>query len=111
MRKRFFVCVLLTLSFVLLISKDYGQGGRPIPPGIREADQQTNAPGEPPAKTTQKSANPAQLKQEAEELAKLSAAIPSQIDLISHGQMPKDLTDQLKRIEKLAKHLRGEISP
>ena len=33
------------------------------------------------------------------------------IDRISHGQLPKELDGQLKRIEKLAKHLRSEVAP
>ena len=77
---------------------------------MREADKQTNAPIEPPAKLKQKTADPAKLRQEADELAKLSAGIPSQIGLVSVGRLPRDLADQLKRIEKLAKHLRSEIS-
>ncbi len=81
----------------------------PIPPGLRHAEQEGSRPLEPPVRQHRR-ADPAQLKQEAEELAKLSAAVPSQIDLVSQGQLPKDLTDKLKRIEKLAKQLRSEIS-
>lgn len=81
-----------------------------MPPGVREADKQTNPPIEPPAKLKQKPTDPAALKQEAEELAKLSAAIPPQMDQFNKGELPKDLIDQLKRIEKLSKHLRSEIS-
>jgi hypothetical protein len=54
---------------------------------------------------------PAQLKQEADELAQLAAWIPSQLGLMAQGQLPKDLAEKLKRIEKLAKHPRTEISP
>jgi hypothetical protein len=32
------------------------------------------------------------------------------VNLVAEGQPPKDLGDQLKRIEKLAKHLRSEVS-
>lgn len=110
MRKPVLVSMLLAVVLVLLVSKDYGQAGRPIPPGIREADKQTNAPIEPPPKIKPQPVDPAKLKQEAEELAKLSAAISLQIDLVSRGELPKDLNDQLKRIEKIAKHLRSEVS-
>ena len=55
--------------------------------------------------------NPKQLQAEAAELAQLSAGIPERIDYVNKGQMPKDLNDQLKRIEKLAKCLRNEIYP
>jgi hypothetical protein len=30
---------------------------------------------------------------------------------VTAGQLPKDLTENLKRIERLAKHLRSEVSP
>jgi hypothetical protein len=33
------------------------------------------------------------------------------VEQVTHGQLPKDLSEQLKQIEKLAKHLRGEINP
>jgi hypothetical protein len=78
---------------------------------VREADKQVNAPVEAPAPVKRKSVDPARLREEAEELAKLSATIPAQVDQVNKGQIPKDLGDQLKRIEKLAKHLRSEIIP
>ncbi|HEY6970554.1 MAG TPA: hypothetical protein VJA94_15205 [Candidatus Angelobacter sp.] len=111
MRKFGFVSILFLICLISSTSRDYAQGGRPVPPGVREADKQINAPIEPPANLKQKPTDPAKLRQEADELAKLSAAIPSQIDQVGHGQLPKDLADQLKRIEKLAKHLRSEVSP
>ena len=110
MRKAVLFSIFLPVCLMFLTSGDYGQGGRPIPPGIREADKQSNAPIEPPAQAKQKPADPAKLQQEAEELAKLSTGLPSQIEQLNHGQIPKDLAEQLKRIEKLAKHLRSEIS-
>jgi hypothetical protein len=83
----------------------------PVPPGVREADKQLNAPVEPPAPVKRRPVDPALLRAEAEELAKLSAAIPSQIEQLNHGQVSKDMGEQLKHIEKLAKHLRSEIMP
>ena len=110
MRKAFVPLALFAVFLMFLPSGDFAQGGRPIPPGVREADKQTNAPIEPPANLKQKPADPGLLRQEAEELAKLSAALPSQMDQVSQGKIPKDLGDELKRIEKLAKHLRAEVS-
>jgi hypothetical protein len=81
----------------------------PVPPGVREADKQMNAPVESPAPVKRKRVDPARLRGEADELAKLSAAIPSQIEQLNHGQVSKDLGEQLKHIEKLAKQLRSEI--
>jgi hypothetical protein len=103
---------LFTALLISFIPAKCAQTGRPIPPGQREADRQTNAPiDEPSSKPRQQPLDPVKLKQEADELAKLSAGIPPQIELVTRGQLPKELNDQLKRIETLAKHLRGEVSP
>jgi hypothetical protein len=37
--------------------------------------------------------------------------VPAQIEQVTKNQYPKDLTDNLKRIERLAKHLRTEVTP
>ena len=85
-------------------------GQRPIPPGVREADKQSNKPLEPPITAVHNTprTDAAKLMQEADDLAQLSAGVPS--DLARAGQLPKDLADKLKRIEKLARHLRNELS-
>jgi hypothetical protein len=97
--------------FLGVFSSSALEQGRPIPPGVREADKQSNAPLDPPAVSKMQKVDPKKLKEEADELAKLSAAVPPQVAQVAQGQLPKDLSDQLKRIEKLAKHLRGEIYP
>jgi hypothetical protein len=85
---------------------------RPIPPGVRNADQKTNAPLEAPSTANKPNkSDPARLEREARELTELSAQIPKQIAAVNEGQLPKDLTDQLKQIEKLAKRLRSEVMP
>jgi len=104
---RFAVIILLASSAAAIVSN----GQKQIPPGVREADKQTSAPLEPPPTPSAKKADPRALQQEAEQLAQLSAGIPEQIQHYNEGQLPKDLADQLKRIEKLAKHLRGEVAP
>lgn len=76
MRRPLCVSILFTLSLMSSASGDCVQVSRPIPPGVREADKQTNAPVEPPATFKQKAVDPGLLRQEAEELAKLSAGIP-----------------------------------
>jgi hypothetical protein len=87
-----------------------GQAAHPSPPGLQEAAKQTNKPLEPPAAAKPKALDPAKLRREADELAQLSAGVPSDLSRVAHGQLPKDLADKLKRIEKLAKHLRNELS-
>jgi hypothetical protein len=110
MRKLFFFSTVFAFCLLSSSSSDYGQA-RPIPPGVREGEKQINAQiNEPAAKVKHKPADPAKLQQEADELAKLSAAIPGQIELVRQGQFPKDLEEHLKRVEKLAKQLRSEIS-
>jgi hypothetical protein len=60
---------------------------------------------------TQPSArNTAQLRQDAKELADLSTSVTADIDQVSRGVLPKDVIDKLKRIEKLSKRLRNEIT-
>ena len=83
---------------------------RPIPPGVREADKLPE-PTVPPALPMHRQLDPAQLKREADELAKLASAVPVEINQVTRGELPKDLSENLKKIEKLAKRLRSEISP
>ena len=53
----------------------------------------------------------AQLNRDAAELAELAETIRGQIDQVAKNELPKDLNNNLRRIEKLAKHLRSEVSP
>jgi len=55
--------------------------------------------------------DPEQLQREARELLELSQSLQGDIDSVNHGLHPKDTIGKLKRIQKLAKHLRGEIAP
>jgi hypothetical protein len=88
-----------------------GQGGHPVPPGVREADKLTNPAVVPPQVTAKRRpVDPAQLEQNAKELASLAQLIPSEVQQVEKGRLPKDLDGQLKRIEKLSKQLRREIS-
>jgi hypothetical protein len=83
-----------------------------ISPGSRLANkaQEQNDRSIPPPMEQRSSRNPEKLKADAEELSQLAQSIPSQVDLTTKGVLPKDLAEKLKRIEKLAKQLRGEIS-
>jgi hypothetical protein len=51
------------------------------------------------------------VKQDADELAQLAGQIPSSVEQAKKGILPKDLSDRLKRIEKLSKQLRRELYP
>jgi hypothetical protein len=50
------------------------------------------------------------LQRDAKELAELSASIPADVKRVNRGLLPKDLVEKLKRVEKLSKHLRSELT-
>ena len=50
------------------------------------------------------------LQRDAQELAELSASIPADVRRVNRGLLPKDLMEKLKRVEKLSKHLRSELT-
>jgi hypothetical protein len=85
----------------------YTQG----PPGITEGQKQIDQPLESPMEMRGRKLNVEQVRQEADELRKLADGVPAQIEMVTKNQYPKDLNDHLKRIERLAKHLRSEVTP
>jgi hypothetical protein len=104
--------LLLCLCCLLLFPSSLKpQAGRARPPGIAGADAAANTPIEAPSKAGTKQMNVEQVNSETQELRKLADALPAQIEQVTNGQLPKDLTENLKRIERLAKHLRSEVSP
>jgi hypothetical protein len=50
------------------------------------------------------------LQRDAKELAELSASIPADVKRVNRGLLPRDLVEKLKRVEKLSKHLRSELT-
>lgn len=106
---------IITLSYILvLVMFSYCiQSTKTIPPGLRDGDRavQNGSVLEPPRESHNKSVNVDAVKAEARDLQKLSDTIPGDADQISKGALPKDMVDNLKKIEKLAKHLRSEVSP
>lgn len=50
-----------------------------------------------------------EMERESKELSQLAGSIPGDVDLLKKGLLPKDVVGKLKRIEKLSKHLRGQI--
>jgi hypothetical protein len=105
------VALLLVVLVCLTACLAYGQS-HPIPPGVKEGEnkinnQQTDAPSQP----RRQASDPARLKVEAAELRDLADGVPAAVDQVAKGMMPKDLGENLKKIEKLAKHLRSEVNP
>ena len=98
------------LCFLLLIPKPViPQHSKPA--GIAAGDTLANQQIEPPMKAGPRQINIDQVNSETQELRKLADGLPAEMDQVTKGQLPKDLGDNLKRIEKLAKHLHGEIIP
>jgi hypothetical protein len=81
------------------------------PPGITDGQRQIDQPLEPPLEQRSHEFNLDQVNAETRELRRLADGLPPQIDQVAKGQLPKDLAENLKKIEKLAKHIRGEITP
>jgi hypothetical protein len=96
----------------LLLAGSFCEGTAPGAqslPSLRKG--RIEIPFDPPVSFPKKAAARSQLRDEAAELAELSAGIPERIERVNHGQLPKELAGQLKRIERLAKHLRSEVGP
>jgi hypothetical protein len=65
----------------------------------------------PPPRVYHSTADAAKLEQEADELSRLAQSIPPDVQSVGKGMFPKDVVQKLKQIEKLSKHLRGELAP
>jgi hypothetical protein len=65
---------------------------------------------EPPLPPQAQKLDPVKLREEADNLAKLAQSVPADVSQIVQGKMPKDAIDRLKRIEKISKQLRGELT-
>lgn len=106
MKKYFLPLSLLFLCCVILDGQE-----KPVPPGRRELkDYQATHIDEPPQVAVAR-LDPVRMQKEASELADLAQSIPRDIDSASKGVLPKDVLDKLRRIEKISKHLRGELAP
>ena len=80
------------------------------PPKLHLPD--STSAGEPGAwdqKAPKRKADLAQLNTESQELQKLAASLPDKLAKMQDGVLPADLISNLKKIEKLSKHIRAEI--
>jgi len=51
-----------------------------------------------------------QLQKDAKDLAELCASIPVDMDSVKQGLLGKEVLEKLKRVEKLSKHVREELT-
>ena len=93
------ICLLLLAA--LCAAQRHNQ--LPFPPQPTVPHQ----PGPPPRAQV----NAAELERKAKELADLASTVPSDVDRLNKGLLPKNILDKLKRIEKLSKDLRNKINP
>ena len=102
------------LLFALLLSASavFAQGPIPLD-GQLQADRAEREfeKSVPPPIHQRPSVDFAKVKSDADELVILSQSIHSGVDNVGKGMLPKDLIDQLKRMEKLSKRLRSELTP
>jgi hypothetical protein len=90
--------------------------GQSVPqdaPAPRSADAapMTLVPNLPVASATSlmPQVDPLELQREAKQILELSKSIPSDVEYINHGLLPRDTIEKLKRIERLSKQLRSQI--
>jgi len=97
---------------LLLATSAWAQRARSESNGIHqgeEADAQAQKNIPPPLyQRSQVDLNKLQV--EADQLAQAAQSIPPDIQQVRNGVLPKDVIQKLKDIEKLAKHLRGELA-
>jgi len=99
----------LTISFYPPFTLS-GQTHRP--PGLEHADQASAQMDKnvPPPNVQHSATDVARIKQDAEELSQLAQSVPHDIETVEQGMFPKDTIQKLNRIEKLSKHLRGQLA-
>ncbi|PYX42765.1 MAG: hypothetical protein DMG81_01040 [Acidobacteria bacterium] len=108
--------VLCFFALLLLFTPAHSQLGAPLGrcgPQPADPDWPRNQfPAEPRASSTQKkpAVDNLRLQHDARELADLSASVAGDMNRVGRGLLPKDVIDKLKRVEKLSKQLRGELT-
>jgi hypothetical protein len=110
---RTLLSLLLTLTVAVLVAAAQGSrispGSRPIDQAERRLDMDNRMPAPPPP-VIRPRLDPAKVRSEADEIARLAQSLPVQVNQTEHGVLPKDLGHNLKRIEKLTKQLRRELN-
>jgi hypothetical protein len=105
-----------TLCFYFLVGCCLTAAGQQLPMGVPLPPVTEPAPVIPPITVNAQPVSalrvdPLALQREAKELLDLFQSLQPQIQALNRGLLSKDVLDKLKRIEKLAKQLRGEIAP
>jgi hypothetical protein len=106
------VCFCILGLVMLMSERALTQTAMPIPPGHIAANRATqNAENvEAPSARMQK-VTAGQVLQQADELVTLAQQVRLDAEHAMQGLLAKDVKDKLKRIEKLSKRLREELTP
>ena len=102
--------LLLSCCLLVLLCSDANPQARNNWPHPPQSASQVPAPAKPKASPVRSGSDPLELQREAKELLELSQSLQPDMESLNHGLLPKDTIDKLKRIEKLSKRLRGELS-
>ena len=84
---------------------------KPVPPARRELQRYEAMHTDEPPQVQPAHIDQPQLEREAEELFRLAQSVRPDVERLGQGMLPKDVVEKLKRIEKLSKQLRSQISP
>ena len=110
------IFVLLLSSGLCAIASPQRGGLQHVQPGgmqpagrIEAAKHQLQL--DPPLGPNAQKLDPAKLRQERDEFTRLAQSVSGDLDQVARGKLPKDMADKLKRIEKLSKRLRSELTP
>lgn len=105
---RTLVSLLVVLGVAVLLAAAQDGRERPIDRVARGMNTDAFAPAPPPVSRPR--VDSARIRSEADEIARLAKSVPAQVSQTEHGVLPKDLSQNLKQIEKLAKRLRRELN-
>jgi len=94
----------LSILAVLLAFLANGQNVNPAHP------QEIQAQKVPTAEEMRVRLGRDQVQKDAQELSELCAKFPGDIEQMKQGLLPKDTVEKLKRMEKLSKRLREELT-
>lgn len=96
--------LLLIMTLLLSVANGQRRDNWPKPPEPAMHDETSRTPQ---AKVEHRDLSV--LENDARELEGLAQMVPSDVNSMKKGLMPKEAVDRLKRIEKLAKKMRAEM--
>ncbi len=104
------VCLCVCGLLFLCSPANPQSGAKPYRPGVREDEKHVTKIVDEAPSVERGQVDYVQLQRDANELAKLAQSIPPDIENTAKGLLPKDVIERLKRIEKLSKQLRSQLS-